>query len=342
MSSESHERVGWPEVAENLIDFLMLDREWVVLAEDGLDWYASELRSSVDVVDSGEYGDGDNWIKLRSSVDVFATSEAHGVEMAVTHNRHFALGAFIFRDGRLSIQSTFVFNPLNRGLIRHFAIQVLAQATIAHLMRGTVEVSDEIAFVDEPHPEFGVRTEPDAILEVYTPSVVEIPGRANVESAIDVVRTGELRDYLLHDFAPGFSDVDVDFYQTESFAFGVGTLDGTPEFDRFGPGIMTNVMSMRRRLPLDAAECNDFNLVFGELEMVSQFGPLRAAPDGVAAEAATASLFAQLPYASVAHLVGNTQGMKVQMINFLTHAVGPIIQLERQFSELDETNPGPA
>ena len=116
---------------------------------------------------------------------------------------------------------------------------------------------------------------------------------------------------------------------------GIGVLDGTPEFERFGPGIIVNVMSMRRILDFGVHDCNEVNLLIGELDLVSQFGPMRLAPVGVDPAAASASIFAQLPYASLVHLVENPRGMMVQMLNFATHTAGAMVALEHYFERAE-------
>jgi hypothetical protein len=219
--------------------------------------------------------------------------------------------------------------------MRQFACQVLAQATVAKLIREEFENDPAVNILAHAHPEMGVRVEPDTILEVYRPPKTTLNIREDFVERVEHVRLGPLRDLLLKDWDQGFNDFDVNFYQNHLIGMGIGVLHGTPEFERFGPGIMVNVMSMRRLLDFDLSGVNLANLLLGELEMVSQFGPIRLAPFGADPAAASASIFAQLPYASLVHLIDYPAGMMVQMLNFATHTAGMMAGLERYFERAE-------
>jgi hypothetical protein len=335
---ERFDVVSWQEIRDYLVELLMLDDKWLVDSEHGLDWYASELCLRIDVVDGGDYEHGgDNWLKLKSSVTLGVVPDGAGLELARVLNGDFALGVFVYEDSVLRIQSTFVFNPLNRGLMRHFAVQVLAQATVATFLARTLESEILTEPAETAHPAFGVRDGEDEILSVYYDAPFDAADGEELESVIEEVRNGILDERLLDDWLPGFVDDDVRFYQNGAFAFGIGVLPDTPEFTRFGPGIMVDVMSMRRRLPLDDAELNQLNLALGEAAIVSQFGPLRlvGTVEGEGELSVNANLFAQLPQASLTHLRGNPLAMMVQIINFTSHAIGPFAHLEDLWGPLN-------
>jgi hypothetical protein len=336
--TEHPEVVAWQEMRDYVVGLLMLDDEWLVDREQGLDWYASELLLEIDVVGAGHYEQGgDNWLKLKSSIKLGVVPDYAGSELARILNADFALGAFVYEDSVLRLQSTFVFNPLNRGLMRHFAIQVLAQATVATLLVRNLESDLLTEVAHAAHPAFGVRVGEDEILGVYYNVPFVSPDGESLESAIDEVRNGILDERLLNDWIPGFVDEDIRFYQNGAFAFGIGVLPDSPEFKRFGPGILIDVMSMRRRMPLDDMELNQLNLALGEAAMVSQFGPLRLVDSWeVVGESSTnANLFAQLPHASLTHLSNNPKAMMVQIINFTSHAIGPFAFLEDMWGSSD-------
>jgi hypothetical protein len=230
-----------------------------------------------------------------------------------------------------------MFNPLNRGLMRHFAVQVLAQATVATLLVRNIEPELLTELAEAAHPVLGVREHADEILSVYFNSPNEVVNGREFEAAIEIVRNGILDERLLEDWQAGFVADDVRFYQNEVFAFGIGVLPGSSEFNRFGPGIMVDVMSMRRHLPLDDVELNQLNLAIGESESISQFGPLRLV-DSVEIEGAqtkNTNLYAQLPYSCLVHLVDNPTSMMVQIINFTSHAIGPFALLEDLWGPLE-------
>lgn len=337
MNSSEANDVTIAEVTEYVSKLLLLDREWVVERVDGFDWFGSELCHSVDVLDEGRYSEGgqEKWIKLRSRSIILETDEATGLSLAASLNDDFTLGAFVYLDGSLIVQSTFIFNALGRSLLRHFAIQVLAQATVAKLIRDEYESDPRFSMISAAHPELGIRTEPDDILGVYRQPVATIEVHPDFVERVDAVRTGPLREHLLKEWQEGFNDVDVNFYQSHLVAFGIGVLQENAEFERFGPGIMVNTMSMRRLLDFDLSDCNTVNLMLGEMEMVSHFGPVRLPPNETDSPLASSSLVAQLPYASLAHLVNNPQGMMVQMLNFAMHASAAMTALEHYFESAE-------
>ena len=316
--------ITWDEVEQFLIRRLMMDDDWTTRAEGVLTWYPWFLPQKTYVQAEGRYGDWtpDNWLTVRSVVEIAAMPKPLGVGIACELNKDFHLGVFIYSDGILSVQSSLKLNPLSRSLLSLFHNQVLAQVTIAHQVALELIEDGDVVLLEKSHPVSGARTEPDELLNFYRHELSPELIPDDFLPALHEARSKHLKDSMTQmGWTIGLDNDEVTFFESRHVWAGVGIIDDGFDWKRFGPGLTIHAIPALQNsgFRLDAEGANELNLLVAQSGEFSQFGSFQAVGEG-SPEGSASSLVSYLPMAFLAESRENPREMSIAINNGTVHA----------------------
>ena len=327
----SFEPVTWLEARDHLVRRLMMDQEWVAEAENQLTWWPTPLPMTIEVIESGVYpGSSDNWLRIRASTPIGSMEEVLGRELASEHAASFPVGAIVFRDGELSLQTTLLMNPRNRSLLSLFHNSLLIQA--AESLRIAIELNglDDVGVNPSPHPVSGVRDGVDELVRIYAGDALNFAVDNDVLERYEAVRP-MMRDVLVGlGYRPGFSNGEVDFFNLgfdaddPSDPLGQGAFDFavgfSPESDtdrRFGPSLVVMARVLPPGVAFTSTEASYANEDLADLSHASVLGYV----SGPSAGPAGSTLTGIIPHLAL------SEWSKLPPISFTNTIVNAVIHI---------------
>jgi hypothetical protein len=310
--------VTWDEVATHLKSKLFMDAEWIVENHEELIWYPWLFPVRIYARAQGTFDNSpDNWMLVTSEIELVEVDEERGLDLAADLNRDFNLGAFVYEEGRLRVQSTLALNPLCRGLLDLFHDQVLAQATAALKLSEEFDgYGLELLFAE--HPVSGFHETPDELLGVFLDEF-QLPIADGYLTQVEAARNGLFRDRMIEEgFEIGFDQDDVTYFESPTTWVGAGVMNDHPKFAKYGPGMMLAGMFAEHRFRFNALLANETNLVIGRELPCSQFGPVAAVIESDPPEMLS-TMWVQLPYGFLAVNRLDRVRLAIEMKNAVMH-----------------------
>lgn len=280
MSTDSLERgfppVTWEEVATHLVKRLAIDKEWAVLRDGELSWWASPLKTTIKVVASRDIEDGenpDNLLQLVAETYVVdCDDEALGIQLVTQANGQHLLGAYIWDEGVIRVRNVLALNPLCRPLLSLFHTQILAGATDA--FRNYRIWSESVLTPGhlEAHPLSGFRHDCDELLGIFSGSY-SLPQDLDLPKRLELAREIITEQMTSIGWQIGHTTDEVQYFQNEYVNFGIGVRD-EPEIEKYGWGVtlMGGFNGMLMEFPDE--QINEMNRDLTYPDMTSQFGPM--------------------------------------------------------------------
>lgn len=284
---EEFPRVTWSEVRDHLKERLMMDAEWTVEGPDRLVWWPTPLPTTIEVIDEGDFpNSSENWLRVSGSTLIAQTDEALGRKLASEHLEEYPVGALVYSEGTLRLQTTYSFNPRNRTLLAWFHQALLIQAAVALRLATSWYDLDGVTVGTTPHPTSGEREDVDELVHIY--------GREELNFSIDDLAMSRLeairpllRETILaeENWLPGFSDEEVDFFnlgfdafdpskplEAGAFDFAVGVMPGTDLERQLGPSLRIFARLLPAGVTFDTDHVTLANEALCDLPVVSVFG----------------------------------------------------------------------
>jgi hypothetical protein len=319
--------VTWGEVREHLVTRLFMDTEWLTDSDESLTWWPWFLPQRIYVADSGVWQSDheDNFLHLVARTQIAEVDEDLGLELCRIGNDEFALGAFVWDEGVLSVVSSLSLNPLCRGLLDWFHEAALAQVTAAHLVAQNLVDDDRVRLLFSAHPQSGFREQPDELLSIFAGE-----SRANdpadhpgYDDALAAARVVYQRRLEARGWQPGFRNEEVDFFAAERVEVAIGRTDDAPEAIRYGRGLVVWVRLTPPGILIDDASINNVHLALVEQPLTTLMGRLlrhETAPEG------GTQLHCYLPSGFLAASRGQADILAVNIMNAVTHCAGGLGQ----------------
>lgn len=313
-------RVSWEEARDHIVKRLLIDDAYILHIENGFHWWPGFLRQDVFVECQGEYGQGsnDNWLKLVGETKLAFVEETElGISLADQINGSFVHGAAVYRDGILILRTAYVFNPLNRGLLKVFHEQLLAQITLAHEFAVQWEQLAGIEFCLSHHPESGQREGPDELLDIYWgPQFSDDSNYANFDEGLAAARALVPEIMMGQGWEPGFENDEVTYFSCGAASVGIGVRPEDRENSKYGFGIFVFANDLNFQYSVNPLEANILNTLVGELELRSQFGPFVSESHS---SSPVVSMIAFIPHGALAEDRFRPRDLALTITNFAIH-----------------------
>jgi len=328
---DEFEPVSWGEVRDHLISRLMMDEDWTVDDGTSLSWWPTPLVMHIDVIEEGTYPDStENWMRVRASTPIVALGEEQGRAIASQHAPSFPVGAVVFADGHLSLQTIFSFNPRNRGLLSWFHQAVLIQAATALSIAATLQESAGLSIPQVPHPVSGIRSGVDDLITIYGGETLGLPVDHDMFGLFQNIRP-TLRNMMTgFGYQLGFSGDDVDFFNwgfagddpsnplgQGAFDVGVGFMPGAEHEQRLGPGLVLIARLLPPGVAFDTTQASYANEDLSKMSHASLFGYAT----GPEAEAMGSTLIGMVPHLTM------SEWSKMTSEDFATLVVNAIFHI---------------
>lgn len=270
-------RVSWEEARDHIVMRLFIDDEAVLHFDKGFHWWPGFLRLDVYVAHEGEYVEDsqDNWLQLVGETKLAEVVDTDlGVSLADQINGVFVHGAAIYRDGNLLLRTAYVFNSLNRGLMKVFHEQLLAQITLAHEFATQWGQLPGVEICLSSHPKSGKRSGPDELLNIYWgDGVSETPEYVNFNEGVAIARNMIPNIMIDQGWDQGYESEEVSFFTSGAVSVGMGVLPESWLNLKYGLGIFVVANELNFQNSLTPAGANLLNSLVSDLEQCSQFGP---------------------------------------------------------------------
>ena len=319
-------RVSWEEARDHIVKRLLIDDDAVLLVDKGLHWWPGFLRQDVYIAQEGEYGQGsqDNWLQLVGETHLAFVNEPDlGFSLADQINGVFVHGAAIYIDDVVLLRTAYVFNPLNRGLLKVFHEQLLAQITLAHEFATKWENLSGIEICLSHHPETGPREKPDELLNIYWGDECSNKSDYNhFEEGLEAARALIPEIMIGQGWEPGFENDDVSYFSSGSASVGMGVRPKDPENRKYGFGVFVLANDLNYQHSVNPIEANLLNTLAAELEHGSQFGPFVSENYS---SSPTVSVVAFIPHGALAEDRFSHRDLALTVTNFAIHVASSCV-----------------
>lgn len=287
------EAVSWSEVRDHLVSRLMMDAEWTVQTESSLSWWPTPLVMHIDVVEEGQFpNSNENWIRVRAMTPIALMDEERGRAIASEYSPDYPVGALVFSEGELSLQTVLSLNPRNRGLLSWFHESILIQSATALSLAVSLQEAEAATVPQSPHPVSGIRSGVDDLVRIYGGETFAMQVNQNMFELFQSIRP-RLREMMVDlGYQIGFSNDEVDFFNwgfasddpnnplgNGAFDVGVGFMRGTQLEEQFGPGLAVVARILPPGVSFDDKQASYANEELVKMPQVSLFGCVTGGPD---------------------------------------------------------------
>lgn len=335
--------VSWAEVRDHLVRRLMIDAEWMAETESSLSWWPTPLVMHIEVIEEDQFPNShENWIQVRATMPIASFDEERGRVIASEYSPDFPVGAVVFSDGELSLQTIFSLNPRNRGLLSWFHESILIQSATALSIAVSLQETEGATITQLPHPVSGFRSGVDELVRVYGGEAFGMEIDEHVLKLFEWIRP-ELRELMIDfGYQLGFSNDEVDFFNwgfasddpgnplgNGAFDVGVGFMRGTKLEERFGPSLVLVARLLPPGIAFDDLQASYANEDLSKLPQVSLFGRATGGPD---AEVQGSTLTGMVPYNTLREWsYGWESGdFSVNVFNAVTHLTAAAQMFRRE------------
>ena len=277
--------VAWSDIRDHIVTRLMMDPEWTVEGDESLMWWPTPLPMTIEVVGSGTFPDSpENWIRVRGETLIAEVDDSRGRDIASEYLNVFPTGVLTYRDGWLRLSTIYSFNPRNRTLLEWFHESLLIQAVTALEFAAELEESKGIQVNPASHPSSGQRDDVDELCRIYVGEELGLPVDNGVSDRYAFIRPS-LRDAILQDdYQRGFSNEEVDFFNSGfgfdeigpldegAFDFGIGFMPGTALDAKLGPSLRITARILPPGVTFDEEQVTYANEALCNLVDTSVFG----------------------------------------------------------------------
>lgn len=308
----------------------MMDEEWLVEGEQHLVWWPTPLPLVVEAEAGDVFPDSnENWIRLTASTIIGSAEESLGRSLASEFTASYPVGALVYREGELSLRTSYAFNPRNRSLLSWFRECVLIQSAVAVQLADEWQSIEGLDLFTHPHPTSGYREDVDELVRIYHGEVLGMSVDDGVVPRFEAMRPNLREAMFAKGFSLGFSNEEVDFFNLGfdnldsdalprgAFDIGVGFMPGTARDQRFGPSLTLLARILPPGVNFTAHEASLANENLSRLPWLSQFGSI-SGPEG---GSSGGQLHSMIPYLTLAGWSHGPGLMLTSVTNAITHVI---------------------
>ena len=280
LGSGMPEAVTWDAISAHIEQRLKMDPEWVLKNEDELIWFSWFLQQRIWVADRGLYPDGDNWLRICSEVQICEIGEDSGIALASQWNALYQIGVFEYEDGWMFMRTSFTCNPLNLNLLSFLHQNLLIANSLAHQFAVEFAHDDRAKVYAFEHPVSGQREEADELIQIYFgPSIGPILPEG-YSAPLEMIRAELETIFGDLGYEKGFESGEVIHFYNSNFTFGIGQVEDSEQFIKFGPGLRVIAYLTAGMPKFDDASVNEFHLMMHNTDGagLAYVGPMVAVP----------------------------------------------------------------